>query len=576
MAYNMRTMARKRDGCPACGEHHPENTLVCPITGVSLRFSDPSRAVGEVIGGKYRIDKLLGKGGMGAVYEARHIELEKRVAIKILLPESSVKPQQVERFKREARSAASLGHANIVEIFDLDRSEDGSVFIVMEYLNGMDLGDTILEAKGPLPVHRAAGVACQAARGLGKAHEHGIVHRDLKPENIFLARTDDGDVVKIVDFGIAMMRQQGEAARLTAEGVLIGTPFYMSPEQARGERDLDARTDIYALGTVLFEMLTGRVPFDGDTYLEILAKHQMDPPPSLHETSPDLRCPADIEALLRRMLEKNRDQRPSSMTEVERTLARFAMDPSGETMPAGDVNTTGKDGFAETLIAFQSDQRELEALSTPPGQDSPTNGLGWTEETGPPITSEMERSRKRRGWGIALGALGVLAVVAAVAAVLVVLDQKGRGEQDTERPAEQFVIDPAVQPPGESGSSPTAEPVQVQIELQASPETAVITIDGNEQTSNPALASVPREQSVTLRAEAPGYVPMEKEIIADRDRSFSWVLEPILQEKTVVKKSARPHAAPVKDEVEPQEKKPKTTGKKKVKLDKENPYLKGN
>jgi serine/threonine-protein kinase len=551
--YTKRTMARIRDGCPACGEHHPEDVLVCPITGVSLRFSDPRKAEGEVIGGKYRIGRLLGRGGMGAVYEAEHIELAKKVAVKILLPESSVKPHQVERFKREARSAASLGHDHIVDIFDLDTSEDGSVFIVMEYLEGYDLADLIIRTAGPIPVHRAAHIACQAARGLGRAHEHDIVHRDLKPENVFLVQKEAGDLVKIVDFGIAMMRAQGDAGRLTAEGVLIGTPFYMSPEQARGERDLDPRTDVYALGTVLFEMLTGKVPFDGDTYLEILAKHQVDPPPTLHEVEPTLRCPAEMEGMLRAMLAKDRDERPGSMREVEQVLSRFAVDPSGRTLPADEEGGTSRDGFAETLVSYRS--------GVPGSQDGAE--VRWSDDARESDAAGGGTSRRR--WPLLLAALGGAALLAVGTAFAVVMTKGG------EKEPERFAINaPERSPPPEP--EPAAQAVErVSIDVEVRPQTASLVIDGEVQEGTEAHLEVDRGRSVTVRAEAPGHVTMEKEILADRDRAISWSLEPLAREPARAGKRAGKKTAP------PPAPEPKTIDKKKkkVKVDKENPYLGG-
>ncbi len=543
--------------------------MLCPITGVSLRFSDPKRAEGEMMGTKYRIVKLLGKGGMGAVYEAEHVDLAKKVAIKILLPEASVKPSQVERFKREARSAASLGHENIVEIFDLDTSEDGSVYIVMEYLSGIDLADLMGQAGGPLPVHKVADIACQVARGLGKAHEHGIVHRDLKPENIFLVRRPEKDQVKIVDFGIAMMRQQGEAGRLTAEGVLIGTPFYMSPEQARGERDLDARTDIYALGTVIFEMLTGKVPFDGDTYLEILAKHQLEPPPLLHETNPGLRCPADLEGLLRVMLEKPRDRRPSSMAEVERVLAHFAVDPSGETAPAQDMPESHKDGFAETIIAYRSSPRvpenTQEAVSTPR-----VSGPAWTEDGTREMTAQEGMPWRRPKIVALLVALGVVAVLAVGVAVAVVA-KGGTGERTKAAPRPpEFLVGKASEAADVAGHS--EDPSRVVIEIEVDPAEATISIDGQIHEGNPVEVQVGRDKPVTLRAEAPGHVTLEKEIEANQDRTFTFSLTPLHTDRDIkkTKKVAVTPPAPV-----PPPEDQGTSGKKKVKLDKENPYLLG-
>ncbi|MBW2261969.1 MAG: serine/threonine protein kinase [Deltaproteobacteria bacterium] len=566
-------MAHDPNGCPACGQVHPANTLICPITGVSLRFSDPQKAVGEVIGGKYRIDSVLGRGGMGAVYEAEHLELEKKVAIKILLPESSVKPKQVERFKREARSAASIGHDNIVQIFDLDTTQDGAIYIVMELLPGQDLGDLLSSKSRGLAVGRVARIAAQAAAGLGAAHEHDIIHRDLKPENIFLAQKPQGEQVKIVDFGIAMMRHGG-AGRLTAEGVLIGTPYYMSPEQARGERNLTPQTDIYALGTVLYEMLTGAVLFDGDTYLEILAKHQVDAPPPLVDRRPGLDCPAELESLINQMLEKDRAKRPGNMAEIAAILERFE-DHEGDApaAPAGK----GKQGYAETILAYQQPREAPSTQAAPghePGETHSTvksdASLEWSSDGGPSPTTMIRKDTRRRKVMVVAVLLG-LVVAAGIAAAVVTGLGTAAGKDNGN-------ADPPVKESGsgtgqEEQSMEPASVEQVTIEVDVSPEIAVISVDGVKIEGNPISLEVDQGMSVTLRAEAHGYTTVEKEFVASKSRSFSWQLEPLSTKRPKGKtgKTSTGGAPPEKTGSDDGGGK----GKKKIKVDKDNPYLSG-
>jgi serine/threonine-protein kinase len=543
---------------------------MCPVTGVSLRFSDPQKAVGEVIGGKYRIDSVLGRGGMGAVYQAEHMELEKKVAIKILLPESSVKPKQVERFKREARSAASIGHDNIVQIFDLDTTQDGTIYIVMELLPGQDLGDLLSIENRGLPVGRVARIAAQAAAGLGAAHEHDIIHRDLKPENIFLAEKPQGEQVKIVAFGIAMMRHGG-AGRLTAEGVLIGTPYYMSPEQARGERNLTPQTDIYALGTVIYEMLTGAVLFDGETYLEILAKHQVDAPPPLDERRPGMSCPAELEGLVRQMLEKDRARRPGSLGEVAAVLEGFK-DHEGDA-PASPA-PQGKQGYAETILAYQQPREAQSTRAAPDHEPVETRGavesgasLEWSSDGGPSPTTVIRKDTRRRKIMVIAVLLGL--VVAAGIATAVVTGvgtgkKRGKTEPTTGRPGTEAV------PEKQTGETASVE--QVTIEVDVSPESAVISVDGVVLEGNPISIDADKGTSMTLRAEAQGFTTMEKEIIAGNSRSFSWQLEPLPTKRPKGKtgKKTTGDAPPVK-----------TGGGdgggkgKKIKVDKDNPYLSG-
>ncbi len=508
-------MHRKPDGCPACGQVHDQGTVICPITGVSLRFSDPTRAAGQVIGGKYLVTGLLGRGGMGAVYEAEHIELGRKVAIKILLPESSGNPRQIERFKREARSAASIGHENIVQIFDLDTSEDGSIYIVMEHLLGTDLADLLHRSgKKGLGWRRTAVIALQAARGLGAAHGHSIVHRDLKPENVFIATDRQGaDLVKIVDFGIAMMREATGGHRLTAEGVLIGTPFYMSPEQARGERELDARTDVYALGTVIYEMLTGTVLFDGDTYLEILAKHQVDPPPPLRERCPDLDCPSQIESMVYSMLQKERDSRPQTMAEVAAVLGPFASESTSAPAPEIDPSPARRQpsGFERTVMAYGPpavQQPDDSSSGAKPGgasaqaaapSVSPT--LEWSAAGDRSLTMDFHRSARRSRIALLVALAGIVAIAATIAIAVVM--RNGHGASNGVGQAAQASIGRgAGQAAPEAGR--TADPAKddrVRLVIEAFPEEAVISVNGERLEANPIETTGPRGDPATLEED---------------------------------------------------------------------------
>jgi len=212
--------------------------------------------------GRYRIIRPLGVGGMGAVYEAEHVKIEKRVVVKCLHPELARREIVVKRFHREALAAAQIGHENIIDVSDLGQLDDGSVFMVMEYLEGCDFAELIYR-EGPQPIGRVAHIMTQICEALAAAHEKGIVHRDLKPENIFITdRHKDSFFVKVIDFGISKFVDAANLAsgKLTKTGVLIGTPWYMSPEQIDGNLDIDHRTDIYALGVILYNALTGRHP----------------------------------------------------------------------------------------------------------------------------------------------------------------------------------------------------------------------------------------------------------------------------------------------------------------------------
>ena len=283
-----------------------------------LDETDPD-LIGAEIDGRYRVIELIGEGGMGKVYLAEHVEIGKRVALKVLHPSYSRMPDLVERFRREARAASKIGHPNIVDVTDSGTTADGSVYFVMEYLEGVELG-SVIEREGALDVARALKITGQISRALSAAHREGIIHRDLKPENIFLiARDGTADVVKVLDFGIAKTTE-AEAARerrLTSPGMAMGTPEYMSPEQAAG-RPADARCDVYALGAILYEMVTGVPPYSGDNFMEILTKKAtQDPPPPVHVRG-DL--PAQVSELVMAAMARNPDERPQTMEGLEYEL----------------------------------------------------------------------------------------------------------------------------------------------------------------------------------------------------------------------------------------------------------------
>ena len=248
-----------------------------------------STVVGSLVSGRYRVRRLRGEGGMGRVYEAEHIEIGKRVALKILHPGYSQTPDLVERLRREARAASRIGHPNVVDVTDSGTTDDGAFFFVMEYLEGRELGEIIFEEKG-LDLRRALGITAQICRALQAAHKAGVIHRDLKPENVLLVERDgQKDFVKVLDFGIAknLTDQDDEPngnprRKLTNPGVAMGTPEYMAPEQAAG-RPADVRSDVYAVGGLLYEMLSGRAAYEGSNFMEILHKKaNQAPAPIVH------------------------------------------------------------------------------------------------------------------------------------------------------------------------------------------------------------------------------------------------------------------------------------------------------
>jgi eukaryotic-like serine/threonine-protein kinase len=300
-----------------------EATASAPEAGEPSPPPDPADPlIGSLVEGRYRILSRLGEGGMGVVYVAEHVSIEKRVALKVLLPELARNAVVRERFLQEARAAAKVRQENIVDITDFGKTPSGSVFFAMEHLVGESLAGVIRSA-GRIPWSRTLPILLQLCRALGAAHERGVIHRDMKPENVLLIeREGRADFVKVLDFGIAKVSlEPGEGRRLTSTGVIFGTPHYMSPEQALGQPP-DRRVDVYAVGVILYEMLTGSVPFRADSYMGLLAKHISEPPRPLREAAPDAGISVEVEAFVMRALAKAKEDRFGSMAEMAEAATR--------------------------------------------------------------------------------------------------------------------------------------------------------------------------------------------------------------------------------------------------------------
>jgi serine/threonine-protein kinase len=330
---------------------------------------------GERIAGRYELKGLIGIGGMGAVYEARHLELGKPVAIKVLIPALAKDSQIAERFLREGRAAAAVDHPNIVEVFDLGTEPSGLTFIAMEKLEGEDLRSRIARAH-PLDPRFVARLGAELTGAVDAAHRQGVIHRDLKPANVFLStRGPNVDVVKVLDFGIARLAGAAEAQALTATGQVLGTPAYMAPEQIRGERNSDARVDIYGIGAVLYEALTGVPPFRADSLGELALKVADDDPEPLAALRPGL--PRRMVELVERAMRKNPAERPHRAAELETELRALLADREPEVLwaPAPALTRPGRRG----------------------------DGLDVTFPSG------ARRTRRRAALGVALAMLSLLA-----------------------------------------------------------------------------------------------------------------------------------------------------------------------
>ncbi len=277
----------------------------------------PTGLSGTYIDGKYLVKRLLGEGGMGLVYEAEHVELGRKVAIKVLHAAYTRNPEVVSRFRSEARAATRIGHPHIVDVFDSGSTVDGAIYFVMERLEGEDLG-ALLREEGPLPIARALHITEQLCDALQAAHLANIIHRDMKPENVFLIDRDgERDFVKVLDFGIAKSLDSIQETRLTSPGLAMGTPEYMAPEQAAGNV-ADARVDVYAVGAILYEMLSGHPPHEGESVMEVLTRKATETPLSLSTLRPDV--PVELDRLLERVLAKSPEERPQSMAALNQEI----------------------------------------------------------------------------------------------------------------------------------------------------------------------------------------------------------------------------------------------------------------
>jgi serine/threonine protein kinase len=392
-----------------------EQTTPMPASGVSAVDGDaPSQLIGSLLAGRYRIKRLCGEGGMGRVYEAEHVEIGRRVAVKVLHPAYSRTPEVVERFRREARAASKVGHPNIVDVTDSGTTDDGSFFFVMEFIEGVELGMVIFKQQF-LPAGRALNIGAQMCDALQAAHDAGIIHRDLKPENVLLiSREGQPDFVKVLDFGIAKSAEVEETAKnnrkLTRPGVAMGTPEYMAPEQAAG-KPADPRSDIYAVGSIIYEMLTGTAPYDGDNVMEVLHKKANQAPVPLRSLRPDL--PVAVEELVNRAMARSPAQRPQSMGAL-----------------AAELRALG------AMLA--ADPTPPPAVLTPRGsrRDSPL--LTGTVSGGGPVAAMWGLSRRTLGIGA-----GALVLVAGLVVIRAATSGRAASNQRQLAPAPPAAVEPS-------------------------------------------------------------------------------------------------------------------------------------
>lgn len=445
--------------CTTCKAKYEDSVSFCPLDGEVLE-DDPSSLVNTLLDGQYQIESMLGKGGMGAVYRARHILLGDKVAIKILPPEVRTNAEWLRRFRREGQAARRFRHPNAVTVYDLRTAVDGTVYMVMEFVEGHTLGEE-MKKRGALPPSQAFELLEPIMSVLNTAHAMGVVHRDLKPDNIMIGKSSTGEsVVKLLDLGIAKMREiagadGGGTTALTTAGQVLGTPHYMSPEQwgelpRDGDFEIDGRADIYSLGLVFYEMITGRRPYSGATLHELRREHISVVPPPLHEAVSAV--PRAFGEAIARATAKDRGDRPasageladqlraalsSSPAELERTLPDLPHihESRAETSSVPDARSTKSDLDAPTIITVDSAASRSAVLpSTPVGDASSAAGdvspaapvdlsssitIPHTPKplvTPQPHTAPQTPQPSRRGPWLLIGA-GALVLILAVVAV---------------------------------------------------------------------------------------------------------------------------------------------------------------
>ena len=412
--------------CPVCDTDYPDQHHTCPTDGAMLIVSH-ELAAGSLVRGKYRITRKLGQGGMGVVYQAEHMMLGGRVALKFLTGDLGKDPRFIKRFRMEARAAYQLRHPNIVEVTDLDQAEDGSLFIAMEYVEGPSLRAALDEAPSGLEIARALELGRGIASGLAEAHAHATVHRDIKPENILLATSRDGrEQPKVLDFGIAAITESVTRTSVT-RGLML-TPNYAAPEQweEMPAAEMDGRTDLYALGCVFYEMLTGRTPFHAHNTSGWMKQHLEETPRPPSELRPELADWPGVDGLAMRLLAKDRNDRPQDaellglLDDLLYSSGQARPEPVSEQRRERPQTIMEEEWQRPATVPTPLPQPLSQHLTQPPSQPLPQRvslypSQHLTQPPSPPAVPGPEPvARKFPGW--AWGALGLLALVAVVAA----------------------------------------------------------------------------------------------------------------------------------------------------------------
>jgi serine/threonine-protein kinase len=415
--------------CPECGKRFLGDDKFCPNDGATLVEMDEKEAgdplVGTTVDGRYQIEEKLGEGGMGMVYLARHAVIGNKCALKVLKGELAADGEVGERFIQEARAAAAIGNDHIIQITDFGQLPDQSSYFVMEFLDGSSLHD-VIEDEEKIAAERVVDISIQCCEALSAAHNSNIVHRDLKPDNIFLvAKGSTFDFVKVLDFGIAKVATSETGKQLTKTGMIFGTPQYMSPEQAAGT-GVDARTDIYSLGIIMYEMLCGHVPFEADTFMGVLTKHLYEEPIPPRRLVPPVEIPKNVEAVLLKAIAKKPEKRYQSMGEFAEDLRSI------------------RDGKTPAIVYDKL--RETAATTVPPPPPSAVVGARARAAGG--------AAGGKSKWPIFAG-IGAVVAIGAVGAILFFAMGNDSSEAKADTPP---VVAPLPPPDPEPVAEPEPEP----------------------------------------------------------------------------------------------------------------------
>jgi serine/threonine-protein kinase len=458
--------------------------IVCPRE----EAEDTPVAVGQVVAGKYRVERLLGRGGMGLVVAATDLTLERTVAMKVLLAEHARNPEAVARFLREGRAAVKLTSDHVARIFEVGNAAPAGPYMAMEYLDGADLAAE-LERSGPLHISRAVDYVQQACDAIAEAHGLGIVHRDLKPHNLFLARRPNGRaVVKVLDFGISKVVQADGALDLTTTGTTLGTPLYMAPEQMRSARDVDARTDVWALGVILYELITGTAPFRGRSVTEVAVLVTNEPPVPPRSLRPDLS--EGLAGVILRCLEKDPAARYQTAVELSAALEPFCSYPERRVASADEVS---RSGGARAMDVAGPVRSSIESAATVRA-DSAEAGLTPARAVRTDVswgTTGGARLPRRRPLSVAVAVVGVVLVASSAAFILL--------RHPTPGPAEAPSAATLPAPAASAAPVAVSVPAAVAVPVVSAPAQTAVT----PSASSAAPAATPPPARLPVRVAPP-------------------------------------------------------------------------